>query len=319
MANVKGDSATTNIPAVFGENTAGGDGISGKGRRGVVGISNDFQGVFGKSVENAGVVGESDKLHGLFGVCHNPNGGGVFGTNDKGGFGVIGVSDSGIGVSGDSKTGDGVRGTGRRGVVGISNDFQGVFGHSNTNAGVVGESDNFDGVFGVSHNPKAAGVSGHNPGGLAGFFDGNVTVTGDVILTGADCAEEFDIVGVENVESGTVMVINEEGALRVSDQPYDRRVAGVVSGAGDYKPGLVLDRQQSQNDRKPIALIGKAYCKVDAQFGAIEVGDLLTTSPTPGHAMRADDPMKAYGTVIGKALRPLKEGQGLIPILVTLQ
>ena len=81
MANVTGDSATTNVPAVFGENTAGGDGISGKGRRGVVGISNDFQGVFGKSVENAGVVGESDKLHGIFGVCHNPNGGGVFGTN----------------------------------------------------------------------------------------------------------------------------------------------------------------------------------------------------------------------------------------------
>jgi hypothetical protein len=56
--------------------------------------------VFGKSVENAGVVGESDKLHGVFGTCHNPNGGGVFGTNDVGGFGVIGVSDSGIGISG---------------------------------------------------------------------------------------------------------------------------------------------------------------------------------------------------------------------------
>ena len=65
--------------------------------------------------------------------------------------------------------------------------------------------------------------------------------------------------------------------------------------------------------------MGKVFCKVDAQFGAIEVGDLLTTSPTPGHAMKTNDPFKAFGAVIGKALRPLKEGQGLIPILIALQ
>ena len=65
--------------------------------------------------------------------------------------------------------------------------------------------------------------------------------------------------------------------------------------------------------------MGKVFCKVDAQFGAIEVGDLLTTSPTPGHAMKANDPLKAFGSVIGKALRTLKEGQGLIPILIALQ
>ena len=65
--------------------------------------------------------------------------------------------------------------------------------------------------------------------------------------------------------------------------------------------------------------MGKVFCKVDAQFGAIEVGDLLTTSPTTGHAMRAEDPMKAFGAVIGKALRPLAEGQGLIPVLIALQ
>ena len=65
--------------------------------------------------------------------------------------------------------------------------------------------------------------------------------------------------------------------------------------------------------------MGKVYCKVDAEYAAIEVGDLLTTSPTPGHAMKATDPAKAFGTVIGKALRSLDAGTGLIPILVTLQ
>ena len=93
----------------------------------------------------------------------------------------------------------------------------------------------------------------------------------------------------------------------------------MISGAGNYKPGIVLDKQESSNNRMPIALLGKVYCKVDAQYGAIEVGDLLTTSPTLGHAMKVDDPFKALGTIIGKALNPLEEGQGLIPILIALQ
>jgi hypothetical protein len=49
------------------------------------------------------------------------------------------------------------------------------------------------------------------------------------------------------------------------------------------------------------------------------VGDLLTTSSTPGHAMKASESQKAFGSIIGKALRGLREGQGLIPILIALQ
>jgi hypothetical protein len=66
-------------------------------------------------------------------------------------------------------------------------------------------------------------------------------------------------------------------------------------------------------------LLGKVYCKVDSQYSSIEVGDLLTTSPTPGFAMKASEPGKAFGAVIGKALRPMNMGQGLIPILIALQ
>ena len=71
--------------------------------------------------------------------------------------------------------------------------------------------------------------------------------------------------------------------------------------------------------RMPIALIGKVYCKVDADFAVVHVGDLLTTSPTRGYAMKADDPQKAFGAVIGKALKSMSHGQGLIPILIALQ
>lgn len=66
-------------------------------------------------------------------------------------------------------------------------------------------------------------------------------------------------------------------------------------------------------------MLGKVDCRVDARFGAVAVGDLLTTSSTPGHAMRADNPVRSFGTVIGKALAPLPDGAGLVPVLIALQ
>jgi hypothetical protein len=143
--------------------------------------------------------------------------------------------------------------------------------------------------------------------------------SGNVNLLGADCAEDFTMRDAAAIEPGSVLVIDDTGQLRESTEAYDRRVAGVASGAGTFGPGIVLDRQRSLSDRKPVALIGKVYCKVDAEGGAIAVGDLLTTAETPGHAMKAADPQRAFGAVIGKALAPLPSGRGLIPILVALQ
>ena len=241
---------------------------------------------------------------------------GQLGTSDTG-TGVEGISNSGTGVSGESQSG--------RGIAGFSSTWQGVYGFSDSQAGVVGESNSFDGVFGVSHSTEHAGVSGHNTaGGWSGWFEGNVFVGGtltaniDVVL-GADCAEEFDVVATEETGPGTVMVLDEHGKLQPSQEAYDKKVAGVISGAGDYRPGIILDKKEPSENRMPVALVGKVYCKVDAQYASIEVGDLLTTSDTLGYAMKADDPFKAFGSVIGKALRPLREGQGLIPILIALQ
>jgi hypothetical protein len=146
----------------------------------------------------------------------------------------------------------------------------------------------------------------------------------------ADCAEDFDIME-QNVEAGTVMVLNEKGSLQQSYRAYDKKVAGIISGASGYKPAIVLDSQYFQNQSKniedqnkdkyrlPIALMGKVYCKVDASHSSIEIGDLLTTSSTKGRAMKAEDPMKAFGSVIGKALASIKHGIGTIPVLVALQ
>jgi hypothetical protein len=147
-------------------------------------------------------------------------------------------------------------------------------------------------------------------------LDGN---TGDIRLIGADCAEEFDIDESQVVEPGSVMTIGEEGRLRSCTEAYDRRVAGVVSGAGSYHSGIVMDSRHGRFHRTSVALTGKVYCRIDAEHCPIEVGDLLTTSRTVGHAMKATDPSRAFGATLGKALEPLTAGTGLIPILVALQ
>ena len=150
---------------------------------------------------------------------------------------------------------------------------------------------------------------------------GNVTVQGDINLPGADCAEDFNVVDARALDAGTVVVIDQTGSLAESTEAYDRKVAGIVSGAGRYRPGIILDRREVPDGVMPdvcapVALIGKVCCKATAP---IAVGDLLTTSSVPGHAMRADDPSRAFGAILGKALEALPSGTGLITVLVTLQ
>jgi hypothetical protein len=166
---------------------------------------------------------------------------------------------------------------------------------------------------------SAALYAKHEGGRTAAFFDGNVIVTGDIMLSNADCAEDFDVIDAAVAEPGTVMVMGDDGVLAPCANAYDRCVAGVISGAGEFKAGVILDKRVTGHTRCPLALLGKVYCKVTAEAGAIGVGDLLTTSTTPGHAMKASDPSRAFGAVLGKAIGRLERGEGLIPILVALQ
>jgi hypothetical protein len=332
MANplpLVGKSIDPNTAGVLGEGLTGVYGRNpkpeGKGN-GVIGYSDDGRGVWGHSKQTGdGVLGESANGRGVAGTSETNYG---IQGHSRDIAGIRGDSDKSRGVEGWSKDNDGVWGmnTGEtRGAAGVHGASKGE------GIGVFGESANDDGVRGVSTNGNGVSAFGGNTGVYAkgpvnaGFFEGNIHVTGnitaagDIILANADCAEDFNVSATASIEPGTVMVLGNGEVLLPSCRAYDKRVAGVISGAGNYKPGIVLDKQDSQQRRLPVALLGKVFCKVDAQFGPIEVGDLLTTSPTAGHAMRVDDPLKAFGAVIGKALRPLTDGQGLIPILIALQ
>ncbi|MDH7459832.1 hypothetical protein QEG73_01040 [Chitinophagaceae bacterium 26-R-25] len=309
---------------------------------GVVGLSKSTTGgvgVYGHHADGGtGVMGESKKWMGLYGKSESETGGaGVMGEGDPG-PGIIGKSTKWIGVYGETAGIDngpaGVWGEHKgagTGVKAISKDGVGLEAYSASNEAIHAESATTGGVIAaINKNSNGLGfaVYGKKEGiqGHAGFFEGNVWISGelavgiDIKLPNADCAEDFDIANDESIEPGTVMVLSAEGGvLHKSQRAYDKRVTGVISGAGNYKPGIILDKRQSERNRKPIALLGKVFCKVDASYSPIEAGDLLTTSDTPGHAMKAMDSLKAFGAVIGKALCPLKEGQGLIPILIALQ
>jgi hypothetical protein len=332
---VHGVSAAAN--GVLGENSGSGYGVTGTSKSGigVYGTSESTDGIYGLSMGNgvhgcsgqrplplasggpgvepsngAGLFGESYSSEGVFGASvaqHGVHGVNGFGSGIKPTFGcgIFGETDNGYGVYGASKTASGVYGTSGPGH--FAGEFEGD--HQISGNALVGGNHRVKGTCSVD---KDLTVGGNHT------VKGNVTASDVMISGGADCAEEFDLSGGNGIESGSVVVFDESAALGTSNIPYNKKVAGVISGAGSYRPGVVLDRRDSSRERAPLALIGKVFCKVDASYGAIDVGDLLTTSSTHGFAMKAQDPLRSFGAVIGKALGVLEEGRGLIPILVMI-
>ena len=142
---------------------------------------------------------------------------------------------------------------------------------------------------------------------------GNVYADGTFNPGGADLAEMLP--AVEGLEPTDVLVIGPDGKLTRSTTPYATNVAGVYS----TNPGFVggSDEDGTNPGKVPLAVVGIAPVKVSAENGPIAPGDLLTTSSTPGHAMKATEPK--LGTILGKALGKLQSGTGVIDVLVILQ
>ncbi|MDH7487802.1 MAG: hypothetical protein QHJ81_16205 [Anaerolineae bacterium] len=306
--------------------SAGGIGVYGK----TTASSSPTSGVWGESAssEGRGVSGyataTSGTTYGVYGESASSGGVGVYATGPW--RGVVGyataTSGANIGVYGESAS---TSGTGVSGV--NTSSGTGVTGSSSTGDGVRGQSSgaNKSGVYGVNTG-SGFGVYGASSNGYAGGFKGNVAVfsraTNAVILElgeGLDYAEGFDVSNQDEIPPGTVLVIDPDqpGKLTVSNTPYDRKVAGIITGAKGLGSGVRLGVDQYDYD---VALAGRVYCNVDATYGEVSPGDLLTTSPTPGYAMLVKDYSKAQGAILGKAMEGLAAGQkGQILVLVTLQ
>jgi hypothetical protein len=239
---------------VLGENSSNGAGVAGSSVSGA--------GVTGSSQSGPGVRGESRNADGVNALSSSPSHTGVFGANNSGGKGVAGLSNSNSGVDGHSTSGPGVSGSSVSG--------EGVFGSGGTNgvrgetksdanvgvwarnlgagAGLVAETATGIGLvanFGIGLvAPKASGLAAQFNGHVQ--FNGNLNCALDIVLTNPaaqDCADDFDVVLDDFVDPGTVMVLGECEMLCTSTKAYDRRVAGIVSGAGDFQPAIVLGKQ----------------------------------------------------------------------------
>jgi len=136
---------------------------------------------------------------------------------------------------------------------------------------------------------------------------------------GLDYAEGFDVSDKREIGPGAVLVIDPDnpGKLALSNKAYDSKVAGIVAGAKGLGSGVRLGVGEFDYN---VALAGRVYCNVDATYGEVSPGDLLTTSPTPGYAMVVKDHTKAQGAILGKAMEKLTSGEKRqILVLVTLQ
>ena len=269
-------------------------------------------GVYGDATSSVGAS------VGTFGVTVSPAGIGVEGVSDA-------SSGSGGNASGVAGLFNGTSGTGS-GVVGVTlaPKGAGVSGQANSSMGVSGVSNGASGVGGYFDNTAAGNiiigaVNGVHKfridGNGKGYFDGG-TQTG-----GADFAESVAIAGDRTLRGpGDLLVVDATATrqLALSTEPYSTLVAGIYS----TKPG-VLATPHSINEivanEIPLAIVGIVPCKVSAENGAIQPGDLLVSSSTPGHAMKGTDRSRMLGAVVGKALEPLSEGKGVIQVLVTLQ
>lgn len=261
---------------------------------------------------------------------------GVWGSHAGGGWGVYGFSPDGRGVYGNSTDGRGVYGNSTNNVAGYFTSNGTTLSAPtiyafNTNttatepAGIAIYARNAGGDATIVARNTGAGDAYRslNAAGNVVYAvrnNGRVWTSAVQIYGGGDLAERFETSG-EKPEPGTLMVIDEKnpGRLKPSSTAYDHKVAGIVSGAGGVNPGMVLHQEGVLDGDVEVAVVGRVYVKAVASNGPIRPGDLLTTSDTPGHAMKASDASRSHGAIIGKAMTALDEGTGLVLVLVNLQ
>jgi len=249
-------------------------------------------------------------------------------STGKGTAGVLGFSGDSIGVEGFTFTGTALYGhSGDGNAASMKNDSS---SHATTALRNAGSGD----VLIMQANGGSFIRAVNNAGDKTLFSvssDGTTITNVLQINGGADLSEKFEVKAPLDIDSnvlsqevhpGMIVVIDPDnsGKLVVSSQSYDRKVAGIISGAGGIKPGMLMSQSSSVADGShPVALTGRVYCWADASNSPIYPGDLLTTSKIPGHAMKVCNYEKAQGAIIGKAMTGLKSGRGLVLVLVTLQ
>ena len=339
---------------VGGSNRSNGNfGLLGSLTAGVYGTTADGTGVQGvhtaTSGTNPGVWGEtrstSASAVGVYGLVSSTapgsssaavrgenkgtgnSGIGVWGSQAGNGYGVYGNAVDGIGVYGNASTGNGVlavsAGTARDNAAlraANSNTSGGMAAYVTNNSNYATAHLRNQGSGEVLYLQNGSGLfikavnSAENDAKFTVDAAGNVRADGTFASPAADFAELLP--ARDGLEPADVLVITAAGELAASSEPYQGSVVGVYSTKPAFLGGSD-DREPA--GRAPLAITGVVPVKVTDENGPIQVGDLLTTSSTPGHAMRCSGIERCFGRTIGKALQPHRVGAGSITVLLILQ
>ena len=161
-------------------------------------------------------------------------------------------------------------------------------------------------------------VTNFNNTGDARVITDEVQITG-----GSDLAELFEITNQEReIVPGYLVSLDPTapGKLKISDEPYDKKIAGIISGANGIKPGILMGQDDTMATGDDlVTLSGRTYVMANTSNGDIKIGDMITTSSVAGQAMKATHKKKSRGAIIGKAMTELEDGSGFILVLVNLQ
>lgn len=313
---------SSNDTGLWAQSTGGAAGVDGRNTTGF--------GVYGESTSGVGTVGKTTTTTGdTTGVWGEIASSGTYARGIVGWATKTGGVNYGMWGQSESSAGTGVYGAAKSATCSSS--------HYGTCNGVKGASDQGNGTSGITKNGTAlfAYVNGTGKGleiwstGSGNLIEawkegapsdkkfqvdnaGNVTADGSYTSPASDFAEMLP--AVPGLEPGDVLVVGADGQLTRSSKAFQPTVVGIYS----TKPGFVGGGELDQAGKAPLAVVGVVPVKVSAENGAIQPGDLLVASATPGHAMKAGaDPV--VGTVIGKALAAWESGTGVILILVMLQ
>jgi hypothetical protein len=139
---------------------------------------------------------------------------------------------------------------------------------------------------------------------------GNATVTGSLTTGGSDIASVYGSTD-DTLTAGDVVSLdsqNKNGVVKATTG-YDNTLLGVMS----THPGVNLT-DTVNGTPVSVAFSGKATVKVTDANGAIHAGDYLTSSTTPGVAMKAT----TAGQVLGRALEDFNSGTGTIMAVINV-
>jgi len=326
---------------------------TGTGGKGLVAASSSDYAVWGSSANSVGGYFESSQGYGIVattGGADHWDHAGILQANR--GYGLLATSAQNMAIRGEGGNVTGLaQPLGAVGVVGIGQN-RGTYGSSGAGIGVYGVSNtNYGGWFQSSSYRGIRAASGAS-NQYAGFFSGpggasqaGIFVTGTIVASGSKAGYVVDIClndGPDLLEAGDVVavvgvsepVVGEIPVMRVVKATADN--ASAVVGVVDQR--FVVVEEEGESLARPDgpmpelannnAIEGDEYLsvvtlgafkliKVDATYGAIQPGDLLTPSPNPGYAMRTAEAWP--GTIIGKALEALELGQDAIAVYVTMQ